>query len=231
MPSTRSTRGCSGVVKVVHIHKITGIGGSELHLLTLLPALRARGMDARFLGLDVRAPTRRRFYALSTRSAYPPNVRCTRRPEPPHGGRHVMAPGAAALAAPHPPGARGHLRRDCSENHGGVRLLRHNDDRYLLGPFRTSTGASRIGRGKSSRSPMRFASSWRRRVPPREAPDHPLRAGRAPAGALRAAAGRTRDRAHPPLMLAIGRLIAQKDHPTLLRAFARIVPSIPARCL
>ena len=39
-------------MKVVHVHKMRGIGGSERHLLTLLPALRARGVDARFVGLD-----------------------------------------------------------------------------------------------------------------------------------------------------------------------------------
>jgi glycosyltransferase involved in cell wall biosynthesis len=39
-------------VKVVHVHRIGGIGGSERHLLTLLPALSERGVDVRFLGLD-----------------------------------------------------------------------------------------------------------------------------------------------------------------------------------
>jgi glycosyltransferase involved in cell wall biosynthesis len=39
-------------VKVVHVHRVRGVGGSERHLLTLLPALRTRGVDARFLGLD-----------------------------------------------------------------------------------------------------------------------------------------------------------------------------------
>jgi glycosyltransferase involved in cell wall biosynthesis len=39
-------------MRVVHIHRVTGVGGSERHLLTLLPALRERGVDASFLGLD-----------------------------------------------------------------------------------------------------------------------------------------------------------------------------------
>jgi glycosyltransferase involved in cell wall biosynthesis len=39
-------------VRVVHVHRMRGIGGSERHLLTLLPALRERGVDARFAGLD-----------------------------------------------------------------------------------------------------------------------------------------------------------------------------------
>jgi glycosyltransferase involved in cell wall biosynthesis len=39
-------------MKVLHIHRVGGIGGSERHLLTLLPALSARGVDIAFLGLD-----------------------------------------------------------------------------------------------------------------------------------------------------------------------------------
>jgi glycosyltransferase involved in cell wall biosynthesis len=39
-------------VRVLHVHRIGGIGGSERHLLTLLPALELRGLDVRFLGLD-----------------------------------------------------------------------------------------------------------------------------------------------------------------------------------
>ena len=39
-------------MRVVHVHRIGGIGGSERHLLTLLPALAERGVDVRFLGLD-----------------------------------------------------------------------------------------------------------------------------------------------------------------------------------
>ena len=39
-------------MRVLHVHRIGGIGGSERHLLTLLPALQSRGVDVRFLGLD-----------------------------------------------------------------------------------------------------------------------------------------------------------------------------------
>jgi len=44
--------GAAARVIVAHVHRMRGIGGSERHLLTLLPALRARGVDARFVGLD-----------------------------------------------------------------------------------------------------------------------------------------------------------------------------------
>lgn len=39
-------------MRVLHVHRIGGIGGSERHLLTLLPALAERGVDVGFLGLD-----------------------------------------------------------------------------------------------------------------------------------------------------------------------------------
>src|SRR5438552_12566208 len=48
----RSSRRDASRVKVLHVHRIGGIGGSERHLLTLLPALAERGADVRFLGLD-----------------------------------------------------------------------------------------------------------------------------------------------------------------------------------
>jgi glycosyltransferase involved in cell wall biosynthesis len=50
-------------VKVVHVHRIRGIGGSERHLLTLLPALRERGVDVSFIGLDDPAGVLEPFYA------------------------------------------------------------------------------------------------------------------------------------------------------------------------
>jgi glycosyltransferase involved in cell wall biosynthesis len=53
-----------GRVKVTHVHRIGGIGGSERHLLTLLPALAAKGVDVSFVGLDM--PGADPFYAELT---------------------------------------------------------------------------------------------------------------------------------------------------------------------
>jgi glycosyltransferase involved in cell wall biosynthesis len=39
-------------MRVVHVHRIRGIGGSERHLLTLLPALADLGVEPLFVGLD-----------------------------------------------------------------------------------------------------------------------------------------------------------------------------------
>jgi glycosyltransferase involved in cell wall biosynthesis len=53
-------------MKVLHIHRIGGIGGSERHLLTLLPALTERGVDVRFLGLDDTSRAPDPFYEALT---------------------------------------------------------------------------------------------------------------------------------------------------------------------
>jgi len=53
-------------MKVLHIQRIGGIGGSERHLLTLLPALAARGVDVRFLGLDDHSRAPDPFYEALT---------------------------------------------------------------------------------------------------------------------------------------------------------------------
>src|SRR5581483_8621474 len=42
-------------MRIAHVHRMRGIGGSERHLLTLLPALAERGHEVVFVGLDVPA--------------------------------------------------------------------------------------------------------------------------------------------------------------------------------
>ncbi len=49
-------------MRVVHVHRIRGIGGSERHLLTLLPALAERGVETVFVGLDDPAWSATDFY-------------------------------------------------------------------------------------------------------------------------------------------------------------------------
>ena len=53
-------------MKILHVHRIGGIGGSERHLLTLLPALAERGVDVRFLGLDDTSRAPDPFYEALT---------------------------------------------------------------------------------------------------------------------------------------------------------------------
>jgi glycosyltransferase involved in cell wall biosynthesis len=49
-------------MKALHVHRIRGIGGSERHLLTLLPALAERGVEPVLVGLDDPAWSADDFY-------------------------------------------------------------------------------------------------------------------------------------------------------------------------
>jgi glycosyltransferase involved in cell wall biosynthesis len=71
-------------MRVLHLQRIGGIGGSERHVLELLPALRERGIDASFLGLDdTRAAAPDTFYAaLAAREVPFERVPCPRDVDP-----------------------------------------------------------------------------------------------------------------------------------------------------
>ena len=57
-------------MRVVHVHRIRGIGGSERHLLTLLPALRECGVERCSSGSTTRAGTSTRSTASSAPSPF-----------------------------------------------------------------------------------------------------------------------------------------------------------------
>ena len=126
-------------MKVVHLHKVTGVSGSEAHLLALLPALRELGVDARFLGLDVPGTDAPRLYEALDRLGVPHrSVRCGLDVSP-RMARDVVR----AVRAEQPDLVHTHLVHADVYGGAAARLLgipsistRHNDDRYLLGPFR-----------------------------------------------------------------------------------------------
>jgi glycosyltransferase involved in cell wall biosynthesis len=117
-------------MRVVHLHRIAGIGGSERHLLTLLPALRARGVDASFLGFDVRGSGPQPFYDELDAAGVPyrrvrpaglPRALRTLRPDLVHTHLvHADVFGAVAAALARAP----------------VVSTKHNDDPFRAGPFR-----------------------------------------------------------------------------------------------
>ncbi len=210
--------------------KVQGIGGAEQHLLALLPALRDRGVDARFLSLDGGLDSGRFHRALDERGVPWSRVHC---------GLDV-SPRLAASVTSRVRTERAdllHTHMVHADAYGSLaaHLLRvpfvstrHNDDRYLLGPFR------HVDRG--------LMHSVKRIVAISDAVREFHVAAGLPAGkletihygldALPSARSETTPEqagiaAGAPLVLAVGRLIEQKDHATLLAAFALARQSHP----
>lgn len=212
-------------MKVVHATKVQGIGGAEQHLLTLLPALRDRGIDARFLSLDGGLDSDRFHRALDEREIPWRRVACGFDASP-----RLAFDVTRAVRAERPDLLHTHMVH--ADAHGSIaaRLTRtpfvssrHNDDRYLLGPFRHIDRA--------------LMHDVRRLIPISDAVARFLVAAGLPADRMRTI--RYGLDALPPtpsdptpqaagirpddlLVLAVGRLIEQKDHRTLIDAFARV---------
>jgi len=212
-------------MRVLHVHKITGVGGSERHLLTLLPALRERGVDARFLGLDVDRTDAPRFYRELEAAGVPArHVRCTADFNP------LMAAAVGrAVRADAPDLLHTHLVH--ADVYGamasralGVPLVstRHNNDRYLLGPFRF------VDRGfaRRARRIVAISSAVRRflvesaGLPAEKIETIHYGLDRLPEARSEVAPAEAGVPEGVPLVLAVGRLTDQKDHATALRAFA-----------
>jgi glycosyltransferase involved in cell wall biosynthesis len=211
-------------VKVLHVHKLTGVGGSERHLLTLLPALRERGVDARFVGLDVPGSDAPRFYAELEQLGVPARrLRCGSDVSP-----RMALDLFRAVRAERPDLVHTHLVHAdiygaAAATFAGTPFLstRHNDDRYLLGPFRF------VDRGfaRKARALVAISDAVRRFL---VAVGHPAAKietihyglDRAPETASEVTPAEAGVPDGAPLVLAAGRLTAQKDHATLLRAFA-----------
>jgi len=117
-------------MRVLHIHRIGGIGGSERHLLTLLPALAERGVDVRFLGLDDTSRAPDPFYeALAVPFERIPAPRDL---DPLLALRVRRAARAAELVHTHL------VHADIYGAVGARRLVstKHNDDPFRAGAFR-----------------------------------------------------------------------------------------------
>jgi glycosyltransferase involved in cell wall biosynthesis len=121
----------------MHVHRLRGVGGSERHLLTLLPALRARGVDARFLGLDVGDPGP--FYDQLRQAGVPfERARSPRDVDP-----LLAAALIRAVRRERPDVVHTHLVH--ADVYGALAALagrvalvstKHNDDPFRVGPFR-----------------------------------------------------------------------------------------------
>jgi glycosyltransferase involved in cell wall biosynthesis len=212
-------------MRVVHVHRISGIGGSERHLLALLPALRAAGVEASLVGLDDPTGDPRPFYEALEAVPYA-RVPCPLDIDP-------RLPFRIARAAQQfrPQLVHTHLVHADVYGAGAAMLLRvplvstkHNDDPFRIGPFRlverllarrasaviaitaslARFNAERVGIPRGSLEVIHYGldeppAAWRR-----DSVD-------APAG---------------PMILAVGRLAEQKGFDTAVRA----LPAVRAAC-
>ena len=125
-------------VKVLHLIKVKGIGGAEQHLLALLPALRERGIDARVLSLDAGADADRFHRALDDRGVPWRRVATGLDISPRLAASVVRAARAERPDLLHTHMVHGDVYGSIAANVLRLPFVssRHNDDRYLLGPFR-----------------------------------------------------------------------------------------------
>ena len=120
-------------MRIAHVHRIRGIGGSERHLLTLLPALAERGLEPVLVGLDDPDWDAADFYgALS--------VPAVRVPAPRDVDPLLLARLVRSLRADVV-----HTHLVHADVYGGVAAklrgewlvsTKHNDDPFRTGPFR-----------------------------------------------------------------------------------------------
>lgn len=199
-------------MRVVHVHRIGGIGGSERHLLTLLPALAARGVEVRFVGMDM--PGADPFYDELRRAEIPferlsgpwrlaPAVR-RGRPDLVHTHLvHADVFGALVSGAP-------------------IVSTKHNPDPFRIGPWRfvEQALAHRAARIVAISDAVRTFSINKVGLPPEKVVTiHygldvlPQSWGANPP--LRIPAG-------SPLLLCVARLAPQKGVDTAIRALAQI---------
>jgi glycosyltransferase involved in cell wall biosynthesis len=120
-------------MRIAHVHRMRGIGGSERHLLTLLPALAAHGHDVVFVGLDDPAWEASDFYgALSVPALRLPSPRDV---DPLLLGRLVRGLRADVV---HTHLVHADLYGGLAARLRGAKLVstKHNDDPFRRGPFR-----------------------------------------------------------------------------------------------
>jgi glycosyltransferase involved in cell wall biosynthesis len=120
-------------VRILHVHRIRGIGGSERHLLTLLPALAERGLDVAFVGLDDPGWEPSDFYAALTVPAV--RLRSPRDLDPVLLARLVRPLHADVV---HTHLVHADLYGGLAAKLRGAKLVstKHNDDPFRRGSFR-----------------------------------------------------------------------------------------------
>ncbi len=134
-------------MKVVHVHRLRGVGGSERHLLTLLPALRERGIDASFVGLDDDDPGP--FYAQLDELGVPyRRLQAPRDLDPRLAFRLRREIRRARPDIVHTHLVHADVYGAITAGRATVVSTKHNDDPFRLGPFRH---VERLGARRAAR--------------------------------------------------------------------------------
>lgn len=221
-------------MRVAHLHRIGGIGGSERHLLTLLPALRERGVDAWLLGLDDHSLAPEPFYdALAAH-----DVPFRRVPAPRDLDPRLLARVRRALGRI--PSDIVHTHLVHGDVYGALATLgspavlvstKHNDDPFRAGSFRH---VERLLTRRASRVVCITSSVARFCADVVGLPDEKLRVVHygldAPPDAW-GATDTTAVAAGSRVLLAVCRLVEQKGLDVAVRALRTIADEVPAATL
>jgi glycosyltransferase involved in cell wall biosynthesis len=120
-------------MRVLHVHRMRGIGGSERHLLALLPALAERGIEPVFIGLDDPAWQPDDFYDALAVPAI--RIPAPRDADPVLLARVIRSTRADVV---HTHLVHADLYGGVAATLRGVKLVstKHNDDPFRAGAFR-----------------------------------------------------------------------------------------------
>lgn len=209
-------------MRVLHLHRIRGISGSERHLLTLLPALRALGIDARFLGLDDPKGEPEPFYAELAAGGVPYARVTMPRDFAPVVALRVarVVRGSADLVHTHL--VHGDLYGTLGAIAAGVPMVstKHNDDPFRTGAFRYAERllSRRAAKVIAITSALARFNVARVGLPPAKVVVVPYGLDEPPP----ATGSPLPVPDDVPLVLAVGRLVEQKGHETAVRAIAEL---------